>query len=222
MQNRSLRLLLIGPPGVGKGTQAKFLVNHFTIPQISTGDILRENIRNNTDLGNEAKTYMQSGNLVPDTMILNMMKDRLVKDDCSQGYILDGFPRTIPQAEGLDKLLKNLKQQMDCVVVMKITDSIIINRLSNRRSCKECNQVYNLLFDPPHQAGKCNECNNDLFLREDDIPNTIQQRLNVYHKQTEQVIDYYTKRGMAEVINAKGSIEDTKNYIFEQISGYIK
>jgi adenylate kinase len=222
MQNGSLRLLLIGPPGVGKGTQAKFLVDHFTIPQISTGDILRENVRNNTVLGNAAQTYMQSGKLVPDTMILNMMKDRLVKDDCSQGYILDGFPRTIPQAEGLDDLLKNFNQHLDCVIVMKITDSLIINRLSNRRSCKECNQVYNLIYDPPHNAGKCNECNSDLSLREDDIPNTIQKRLNVYHKQTEPVIKYYTKRGITEIINAKGSIEKTKTHIFERIAVYNK
>ena len=141
-----MRLLLIGPPGVGKGTQAKFLVDHFIIPQISSGDMLRNNIRNHTKLGNEAQTYMQSGKLVPDTVILNMMEARLRDDDCSNGYILDGFPRTIPQAEGLDNLLNNLDQQLDCVIVMEIADSLIINRLSNRRSCKECNQIYNLLL----------------------------------------------------------------------------
>ena len=215
-----MRLLLIGPPGVGKGTQAKFLVDYFTIPQISTGDMLRENVRNNTELGNEAQKYMKAGNLVPDAVILNMMQDRLVKDDCANGYILDGFPRTIPQAEGLEELLNNLGQQLNCVVVMQIADSLIINRLSNRRSCKECNQVFNLLYDPPQQAGKCNECNGDLFLREDDIPDTIQQRLNIYHQQTEPVIEYYTQRGMTEIIDAKGSIEDIKINIIERISGY--
>ena len=215
-----MRLLLIGPPGGGKGTQAKFLVDHFTIPQISTGDMLRNNVRNKAVLGIKAQAYMQAGQLVPDTVILNMMKDRLAEDDCVNGYILDGFPRTIPQAEGLDELLNNLGQQLDCVVVMKIADSLIINRLSNRRSCKECNQVFNLLYDPPKQAGKCNECNGDLFLREDDIPDTIQQRLNIYHQQTEPVIECYTQRGMTEIIDAKGSIEDIKTNIIERISVY--
>ena len=215
-----MRLLLIGPPGVGKGTQAKFLVDHFTIPQISTGDMLRKNVRNKTALGIKAQAYMKAGQLVPDTVILNMMQDRLTEDDCTNGYILDGFPRTIPQAEGLDELLNNLCQQLGCVVVMKIADSLIVNRLSNRRSCKECNQVFNLLYDPPQQAGKCNECNGDLFLREDDIPDTIQQRLNIYHQQTEPVIEYYTQQDMTEIIDAKGSIEDIKTNIIERISGY--
>ena len=215
-----MRLLLIGPPGVGKGTQAKFLVDHFTIPQISTGDMLRKYVRNKTALGIKAQAYMQVGQLVPDTVILNMMQDRLAEDDCTNGYILDGFPRTIPQAEGLDELLNNLGQQLDCVVVMKITDSLIINRLSNRRSCKECNQVFNLLYDPPQQSGKCNECNGNLFLREDDIPDTIQNRLNIYHQKTEPVIEYYTPRGMTEIIDAKGSIENIKTNIIERISGY--
>lgn len=217
----SLRILLIGPPGVGKGTQAKFLVNHFNIPQISTGDILRENARNKTELGNEAQTYMNDGKLVPDTVILNMMQDRLSEDDCSQGFILDGFPRTIPQAHGLDDLLNILYQKMDCAVVMQIADSLIINRLSNRRSCKDCNQVYNLIFYPPHHAGKCNECNGDLFLRADDIPDTIQQRLNIYHQQTKPVIEYYTKRSITEIIDSKGSIEEIKIQIIERLSVYI-
>ena len=199
---------------------AKFLVERFNIPQISTGDMLRENVRHKTELGNEAQTLMQAGKLVPDTVILNMMKARLAEDDCSQGYILDGFPRTIPQAQGLDELLNNLHQKLDCVVVMNIADSLIINRLSNRRSCKECNQVYNLIYDPPHHSGKCNECNGDLFLREDDIPDTIQQRLNIYHQQTEPVIEYYTQLGMAEIIDAKGSINDIKTNIIERIIVY--
>jgi len=215
-----LKLLLIGPPGVGKGTQAKYLVDQFSIPQISTGDMLRENVRNNTTLGNEAETYMQSGKLVPDKVILNMMRYRLTEKDCSFGYILDGFPRTIPQAEGLDHLLNKLDQQLDCVVVMDIADSLIINRLSNRRSCKECNQVFNLLYDPPEYAGKCNKCNGDLFLREDDIPDTIQQRLNIYHLQTKPVIEYYSQRKITEVIDAQGSIDEIKTNIINRIEVY--
>jgi len=213
-----LRLLLIGPPGVGKGTQAKYLVNHYVIPQISTGDILRKNVRNNTELGTQAKSYMKSGELVPDTIILNMMKDRLNEKDCIQGYILDGFPRTIPQANGLDLLLTRLKQKLDSVVVMDIDDSVIINRLSNRRSCRKCSQVYNLLFDPPQNAGKCNECNGDLFLREDDISDTIQQRLNVYHEQTKPVIQYYAKRGITIMIDASGTIDEIRSNIIREIN----
>ena len=212
-----MRLLLIGPPGVGKGTQAKFMVDRFTIPQISTGDMLRANVRNKTLLGNEAQKYMKCGKLVPDSVILNMMKDRLQENDCSMGYILDGFPRTIPQAEGLDDLLNNLGQKLNCVVVMEITDSLIINRLSNRRSCKECNLVFNLIYDPPKQAGKCNNCNGNLFLREDDIPDTIQKRLLIYHKQTKPVIDYYTKLGITKIIDANGSIDNTKTNIIRKI-----
>ena len=217
MKKGSIRLLLIGPPGVGKGTQAKFLVDHFVIPQISTGEILRENVHNNTELGNEAQGYMQTGDLVPDSVILNMMSERLTEDDCNNGYILDGFPGTIPQAEGLDRLLNELSQQLKCVVVMNIVDSIIIDRLSNRRSCKECNQVYNLLFDPPLNSGKCTKCNGDLFIREDDIPDTIQQRLNVYHKKTEPVIQYYIQQGTVETIDASGSIDEIKSNIIRQI-----
>ena len=215
-----MRLLLIGPPGVGKGTQAKFLVNHFTIPQISTGDMLRDNIRIKSILGNEAQVFMQEGKLVPDTLILNMVQNRLEKDDCFQGYILDGFPRTIPQAEGLDVLLNNLDQKLDCVVVMKIVDSLIITRLSNRRSCKECNHVFNLLYDQPKNSGKCNECNGDLFIRDDDIPDTIQKRLNIYYQQTEPVINYYTKQGLTEFINAKGSINNIMTQIITKVSVY--
>lgn len=215
-----MRLLLIGPPGVGKGTQAIFLVDYLSIPQISTGDMLRVNVRNKTELGKVAQTYMQTGKLLPDRVILNMMHERLDDDDCSNGYILDGFPRTIPQAEGLDTLLNNLDQHLDCVVVMKIADSSIIKRLSNRRSCKECNQVFNLLYDPPQQAGKCNKCNGALFLREDDIPDTIQQRLNIYHQQTEPVIKYYINKRIAEIIDSQGSIEQIKATIIERITAY--
>ena len=209
---------MIGPPGVGKGTQARFLVDHYNIPQISTGDILRENVRNNTDLGEEAQHFMKDGKLVPDIVILNMMKKRLSEDDCASGYILDGFPRTIPQAEGLGHLLNAFNQQLDCVVVMDIDDPVIINRLSNRRSCTECNQVFNLLFDPPKKAGKCNTCNGDLFIRSDDIPDTIQQRLNVYHDQTEPVIQYYIRKGIVKMIAAGESIDKIKSKIINQVS----
>ena len=213
-----MRLLLIGPPGGGKGTQAKYLIDNFLIPQISTGDMLRENVRNKTSLGKEAQKFMKSGELVPDSVILDMMKKRLAEQDCRNGYILDGFPRTIPQAEGLDKLLTDLKQKLDHVLVMDVPDNLIINRLSNRRSCKKCGQVYNLIFEPPKNAGKCNNCNEELYLREDDNLDTIQQRLNVYQKQTEPVIKYYSDQGLTNVIDSKGTIDEIRSNILKNIT----
>ena len=213
-----LRLLLIGSPGSGKGTQAKYLIDKFFIPQISTGDMLRINVSNKTPLGIEAQKFMKFGKLVPDSIILNMMKKRLAEQGCRNGYILDGFPRTIPQAEGLDILLTDLNQKLDHVVIMDVPDNLIITRLSNRRSCKECGQVYNLIFEPPKNAGKCNNCNEELYLREDDNPATIQQRLNVYHTQTKPVIKYYSNQGLTKVIDSKGTIDKIRFEIFQSIT----
>jgi adenylate kinase len=213
-----MRLLLIGPPGGGKGTQAKYLIDHFDIPQISTGDMLRGNITNKTSLGKAAKKFMNSGQLVPDSLILDMMKKRLTEPDCNKGYVLDGFPRTVPQAEGLDYLLKGMKQQLDYVLVMNVPDNLIITRLSNRRSCKGCSQVYNLIFKPPSIAGKCNICSEELYLREDDNPPTIQQRLSVYHQQTIPVIKYYTDQGLTNVIDSKGTIDAIRANILQNIT----
>ena len=213
-----MRLLLIGPPGGGKGTQAKFLIDHFAIPQISTGDMLRGNLNNNTSMGEKAQKFMNSGQLVPDSIILDMMQKRLTEQDCKNGYILDGFPRTIPQAEGLDYLLKGVNQQLDHVIVMDAPDNLIITRLSNRRSCKGCGQVYNLIFEPPENAGKCNNCNEELYLREDDNPATIQQRLTVYHQQTKLVIKYYSDRRLTKVIDSKGTIDEIRSDILKNIT----
>ena len=213
-----MRLLLIGPPGGGKGTQAKFLIDHFAIPQISTGDMLRGNLNNNTSMGEKAQKFMNSGQLVPDSIILDMMQKRLTEQDCKNGYILDGFPRTIPQAEGLDYLLKGVNQQLDHVIVMDVPDNLIINRLSNRRSCKGCGQVYNLIFEPPAIAGKCNNCSKELCLREDDNPATIQQRLTVYHQQTKPVIKYYSDQGLTNVIDSKGTIDEIRSDILKNIT----
>ena len=213
-----MRLLLIGPPGGGKGTQAKYLIDHFDIPQISTGDMLRANIHNNTNLGKDAQKFMNSGQLVPDSIILDMMKERLTDQDCDNGFILDGFPRTIPQAEGLDYLLKSMKERLDHVIVMDVPDNLIITRLSNRRSCKECGQVYNLIFEPPVIAGKCNNCGEDLFLRPDDNPAIIQQRLTVYHQQTKPVIKYYSDQGLTDVIDSKGTIDEIRSNILLNIT----
>ena len=213
-----MRLLLIGPPGGGKGTQAKFLIDRFAIPQISTGDMLRGNLNNNTSMGKKAQKFMNSGQLVPDSIILDMMQKRLTEQDCKNGYILDGFPRTIPQAEGLDYLLKGVNQQLDHVIVMDVPDNLIITRLSNRRSCKGCGQVYNLIFEPPENAGKCNNCNEELYLREDDNPATIQQRLTVYHQQTKPVIKYYSDQRLTKVIDSKGTIDEIRSDILKNIT----
>jgi len=213
-----MRLLLIGPPGGGKGTQAKYLVKYFSIPQISTGDMLRENVQNETSLGEKAQKFMIDGKLVPDSVILDMMKKRLDEEDCGNGYILDGFPRTIPQAEGLNDLLNEMNKILDHVVVMDVPDNLIITRLSNRRSCKGCGHVYNLIFEPPANAGKCNECNEELYLREDDNPTTIQKRLTVFHQQTEPVIKYYSNQGIAKVIDSKGSIDTIRTAIIKNIT----
>ena len=213
-----MRLLLIGPPGAGKGTQAKFLIDRFAIPQISTGDMLRGNLNNNTSMGKKAQKFMNSGQLVPDSIILDMMQKRLTEQDCKNGYILDGFPRTIPQAEGLDYLLKGVNQQLDHVIVMDVPDNLIITRLSNRRSCKGCGQVYNLIFEPPENAGKCNNCNEELYLREDDNPATIQQRSTVYHQQTKPVIKYYSDQRLTKVIDSKGTIDEIRSDILKNIT----
>ena len=213
-----MRLLLIGPPGGGKGTQAKFLIDRFAIPQISTGDMLRGNINNNTSMGKEAQKFMNSGQLVPDPIILDMIIKRLTEQDCKNGYILDGFPRTIPQAEGLDYLLKGVNQQLDHVIVMDVPDNLIITRLSNRRSCKGCGQVYNLVFEPPAIAGKCNNCSEELYLREDDNPAIIQQRLTVYRQQTKPVIKYYSDQRLTKVIDSKGTIDEIRSDILKNIT----
>ncbi len=213
-----MKLLLIGPPGGGKGTQAKYLVENFSIPQISTGDMLRENVKNGTPLGKEAQKFMMDGQLVPDSIILDIMAKRLDESDCSNGYILDGFPRTILQAEGLDNLLDGMNQKLDYVVVMDVPDNLIITRLSNRRSCKECGHVYNLIFEPPANAGKCNECSEELHLRDDDNPATIKERLTVFHQQTEPVIKYYSNQGITKVIDSKGSIDAIRAEILNNIT----
>ena len=209
-----MNIILIGPPGVGKGTQAKFLVEAYNIPQISTGDMLRANVRESTPLGNEAKQFMNAGQLVPDSVILGMMKSRFNDSDCKSGYILDGFPRTIPQAEGLYNLLNNMGQQIDSVLVLDVNHEEIVKRLSSRRSCKECDTVYNLLFDPPTSEDACDKCESVLYQRDDDKPKTIRQRLDVYLYQTSPLIAFYTQMGLVKTINGAGKINEVKNRMF--------
>jgi adenylate kinase len=209
-----MNIILIGPPGVGKGTQAKFLVEAYNIPQISTGDMLRSNVREATPLGAEAKEFMNSGQLVPDSIILGMMEGRLNEPDCKNGYILDGFPRTIPQAEGLDNLLEMLDQQIDTVLVIDVNHGEIVKRLSSRRSCKKCHTIYNLLFNPPSSENFCDNCNGVLYQRDDDKPETIRQRLDVYTNQTAPLIQLYTQKGLVKMISGDGKINEVKKRLF--------
>ena len=213
-----MNIILIGPPGVGKGTQAKFLVEEYNIPTISTGDMLRANVRQETTLGTEAKSFMSKGQLVPDSVILGMIKTRLNEPDSKVGYILDGFPRTIPQAEGLDSLLNDMGQIIDSVLVIDVNHEEIVKRLSSRRSCKECDTVYNLLFDPPASEGNCDRCNGILYQRDDDRPLTIRQRLEVYSKQTSPLINFYTQKKMLETIDGAGKIDEVRKRMFAALS----
>ena len=186
-----MKILLLGPPGGGKGTQAKFLIEKLGIPQISTGDMLREHVKNQTNLGTEAQGYMNSGELVPDEVILGMMKVRLNNLDCKNGYILDGFPRTIPQAKGLDSLLIELKQSLDCVIVIEVNDDTIVNRMGGRRVHLASGRVYHIKFNPPKVENRDNETGEELIIRPDDEETTVRKRLEIYHSDTSPLIDYY-------------------------------
>lgn len=185
-----MNLVFLGPPGVGKGTIAKEIAKEKGIPQISTGDLLREAVKQGSELGKKAKTYMDSGKLVPDNLVINLLKNRISKDDCKKGFILDGFPRTVPQAEALAKEVK-----INRVLNFKALDKTIIQRLSGRRTCKSCNAIYHLINIPPKVEGICDKCGGELFQRDDDKPKAIKKRLEVYQQQTAPLIDYYNKKG---------------------------
>jgi adenylate kinase len=203
-----MKLILLGPPGVGKGTQAQRMAQEFGIPQISTGDILRDAVNRKTDLGKLAQSFMMRGELVPDEVILDLIQDRLFGADAPQGYILDGFPRTLAQAEGLQELFKMHDGQIDWVILLKAGEDLIIKRLSSRRTCRNCQVVYNLITKPPKVAGICDNCGSELFQREDDKPDTIKNRLQVYKKTTEPLIKFYRGMGILITIDAAGQPED--------------
>ena len=213
-----MRIMLLGPPGGGKGTQATFIKETLSIPQISTGDMLRENVKNGTSLGVEAKGYMNRGELVPDDVILNMMRDRLQNSDCKKGYILDGFPRTIPQAEGLDKLLSDINQHLDLVILLNLEDNIIVKRMGGRRVHPDSGRVYHIEYNPPKVDDKDDITGEDLMIRSDDQEDTVRKRLNVYHNQTAPLIEYYEQKSLVSTIEANGTIDDIKNKIKEVIT----
>jgi len=212
-----MRILLIGPPGSGKGTQAKKLTEKFMIPQISTGDMLRDHIKNLTELGNKAKEFMNNGELVPDSIVLSMMEDRLIQKDCNEGYILDGFPRTIPQAIGLDKLLATLNSLLNKVLVINVKDEIIIERMSGRRVHLPSGRVYHIKFNPPKQENIDDITGEELSIRKDDQVETVRKRLIVYHELTSPLIDYYSNNNILTNIDGHSKIEIVFNSIISKI-----
>lgn len=203
-----MRLILLGPPGSGKGTQAALLVERYGVPQISTGDLLRHERSTGTDLGNRAAAYMDRGALVPDELVLAMLQQRLQQPDCAAGFILDGFPRTVPQAEALEAILADLGVELDAVVDIEVSDEEIERRITGRRSCPNCNLVYHVATKPPKVAGVCDRCGSALVQRSDDSPATVRTRLRVYHDQTRPLIAFYRKRGNLHEVPGVGDPQD--------------
>jgi adenylate kinase len=203
-----MKMIFLGPPGAGKGTQAEKIVNEFGVVQLSTGDILRANRKNGTDLGKEAQKYMDAGELVPDELIINMIKEELVKPELAKGYILDGFPRTVPQAEALDALLADLGQKLDTVLVLEVPNDELVERLTARRVCKKCGKSYHLIFKPPAHEDHCDDDDCELYQRDDDTEATVLNRLKVYEDMTKPLIDYYGKKDMTDTIDGHGKIDE--------------
>ncbi|NLB89028.1 MAG: adenylate kinase [Syntrophomonadaceae bacterium] len=191
-----MNIIIMGPPGAGKGTQAELIKAEFPIPHISTGDMFREAVSNGTELGMEAKRYMDEGKLVPDEVTIGIVKERLAQDDCKEGFLLDGFPRTTVQAEALDEVMAELGKSLEAAINISVPDEILIERISNRVSCKNCKSVYNLKFNPPKEEGKCNKCGGELIQRDDDKGETVRKRLEVYNEQTNPLLKYYENKGI--------------------------
>ena len=210
-----MKIIMLGAPGAGKGTQAKKIAAKFSIPHISTGDIFRANIKNGTELGKKAKTYMDQGLLVPDELVVDLVVDRVNQEDCRDGYVLDGFPRTIPQAEALDKALAELGQKVDYAIDVDVPDETIIRRMGGRRACVTCGATYHLEYAPTEKDGICDTCGGGLILRDDDKPETVKKRLSVYHEQTQPLIDYYTNAGILKTVDGTADIEDVFRAIVE-------
>ncbi len=208
-----MKIVMLGAPGAGKGTQAKKIAAKYGIPHISTGDIFRANLKAGTELGLKAKEYMDRGALVPDSLTLELIMDRFKEDDCKEGYVLDGFPRTIPQAEALTEALKKINDKLDFAVNVEVPDEAIVNRMSGRRACLQCGGTYHILYNPPKVEGKCDACGGDLILRADDSPETVQHRLEVYHNQTQPLIDYYKEEGIFKEVDGTQDMEK----VFEDI-----
>ncbi|MGN0153103.1 MAG: adenylate kinase [Lachnospiraceae bacterium] len=203
-----MKIIMLGAPGAGKGTQAKMIAAKYNIPHISTGDIFRANIKNGTELGAKAKEYMDKGLLVPDELVVDLVIDRFKEPDCANGYVLDGFPRTIPQAEALDKALTAIGESVDYAINVEVPDENIINRMGGRRACVGCGATYHVVYSPTKVEGKCDTCGGDLIIRDDDKPETVKNRLSVYHEQTQPLIDYYTNKGIIAEVDGTVDMKD--------------
>ncbi|MGI6070442.1 MAG: adenylate kinase [Blautia sp.] len=203
-----MKIIMLGAPGAGKGTQAKKIAEKYGIPHISTGDIFRANIKNGTELGKKAKTYMDQGLLVPDELVCDLVVDRVQQEDCANGYVLDGFPRTIPQAEALDAALKAIGSSIDYAIDVDVPDENIVKRMGGRRACLKCGATYHVVYNAPKKEGICDVCGEALVLRDDDKPETVQKRLTVYHDQTQPLIEYYTAAGVMKSVDGTQDMED--------------
>ena len=209
-----MKVVMLGAPGAGKGTQAKKIAAKYNIPHISTGDIFRANIKNGTELGKKAKTYMDQGLLVPDELVVDLVVDRVNQEDCADGYVLDGFPRTIPQAEALTKALASQGQKLDYAIDVDVPDEAIVTRMSGRRACLACGATYHIVYNPTRQDGTCDACGEKLVLRDDDKPETVQKRLTVYHQQTQPLIEYYKTEGILHTVDGTKNL----NEVFKDIT----
>lgn len=210
-----MKIIMLGAPGAGKGTQAKMIAEKYDIPHISTGDIFRANIKNGTELGKKAKSYMDQGQLVPDELTLDLIMDRFKEDDCKNGYVLDGFPRTIPQAEALDAALKAEGEKVDFAIDVDVPDENIVKRMGGRRACVNCGATYHIVYSPTKVEGKCDKCGEDLIVRDDDKPETVLSRLEVYHNQTQPLIDYYNEQGILKSVDGTVDMKDVFSAIID-------
>ncbi len=213
----SVRVVLLGPPGAGKGTQAKWLQERFEACQVSTGDILRKAVAEQTPLGKQAAAYINRGALVPDSLIVDLVAERLKEKDCDKGFVLDGFPRTISQAESLEEILKKMRLALDCVLSVQVPHRVIVERLAGRRTCKGCGALYHLTLDPPSKEGVCDRCGGELYQRDDDREETITARLKVYEAQTAPLVNYYRERGMLREIDGVGKVDEIRSRVLQAL-----
>jgi adenylate kinase len=216
-----VRAVLVGPPGAGKGTQAQFLSSHLSIPKISTGDIFRDNVSHGTALGRRAQAYMERGDLVPDEVTIAMVTDRLADDDTGAGFLLDGFPRNVPQAETLKKMLTVMETRLDVVLELVVDDDEVVRRLSGRRTCRRCGRVWHVAFDPPSQPSTCDDCGGELFQRDDDREETIRHRLEVYQQQTAPLVAFYADEGILLGIDATGPVDEITDRALSSLRRFI-
>ena len=215
---KNLKLIFLGAPGAGKGTQSDIVAEKYGIPTISTGVMIREAIKNNTEMGLQAKAFAENGKLVPDEVVIGIIGERLAKDDCQNGFILDGFPRTVPQAEALD----NMGVEINCVVSIEVPDEKIVERMSGRRSCAKCGATYHIVYNPSKDGTTCDKCGETLSIRKDDAPEVVLDRLNVYHNQTEPLKDFYGKKGVLVLVEGQEKVEDTTALTLGAIEGSVK